>query len=143
MSDWLTIHRLRLCCHIGVPEQERTYPQMLEATLRFKVDAAAAAAGDDLARTVNYYEVAQRAKAIAAARPRQLIETLAEDLASGLMEDFGLPRIEVVLRKFILPDSESVELEISRKRKKPPKAHKLRLLEPPAEGARFPGESPI
>jgi dihydroneopterin aldolase len=134
MSDWLTIHRLRLWCHIGVPEEERARPQMLEATLRFKVDAAAAAAGDDLARTVNYFEVAQRAKAIAASHPRQLIETLAEDLASGLMADFGLPRIEVVLRKFILPDTECVELVVGRKLKKP-KAGKLRVLQPPAEGA--------
>lgn len=120
MSDRLTIHRLRLLTHIGVPDEERAQPQMLEATFRFKApDVPAAAAGDDLAKTVNYYDVAQRAKEIAAARPRKLIETLAEELAEELMREFGLGKIEVGLRKYILPDAEAVELVIERKRKKP------------------------
>lgn len=131
MSDWLTIHRLRLWAHVGVPEEERARPQMLEATLRFKMaEVTAAAETDDLERTVDYDAVAQRAKAIAAERPRRLIETLAEDLAVGLMEAFGLPRIEVGLRKFILPDTECVELVIERKRKKA-KVRKLRVLPAP------------
>jgi len=130
MSDWISIEKLRLWAHIGVPDEERARPQMLEATLGFKApDVPAAAADDDLARTVNYYDVAQKAKEIAAARPRRLIETLAEDLAKELMDTFHLPRIEVVLRKFILPDAEAVELRIERKRKKT-KPPKLRVLDP-------------
>lgn len=130
MSDRLTIHRLRLWSHIGVPDEERAHPQMLEVTLRFKApDVTTAAANDDLNYTINYFDIAQKAKNIAAERPRRLIETLAEDLATKLMDAFHLPRIEVSLRKYILTDAEAVELRIERKRKKI-KTPKLRILEP-------------
>lgn len=142
VADWLTIHRLRLWTHLGVPEEERAHPQMVETSLRWKVESASeAAAQDDLALTINYYEVAQRAKAIAAARPRQLLETLAEDLAEGLLADFPFSRIEITLRKFILPDTESVELVIERKRRKN-KNRKLRVLPAPtATPGTTPGDS--
>lgn len=119
MSDFLTIHRLRVPCHIGVPDAERAVAQVLEISVSFKADAvSAAAASDDLHLTTNYFDVSERIKDIARARPRRLIETLAEDLATTLMQDFTLPSIEVEIRKFILPDAEAVSLSIKRKRKK-------------------------
>jgi dihydroneopterin aldolase len=119
MSDWIAINRLRVWTHIGVPDEERAHPQSLEVTVRFKADGVPAAAyADDLSKTVNYYAVAQRVKAIAAERPRKLIETLAEELAELLIIEFHVSPIEVEIRKFILPDAESVQIAIKRKRKK-------------------------
>lgn len=119
MSDRITIHRLRVPCHIGVPDEERAQPQILEISVSFKADTVpAAAAADDLHLTTNYFDVSERIKDIARAKPRRLIETLAEDLATTLMQDFTLPSIEVEIRKFILPDAEAVSLSIKRKRKK-------------------------
>jgi len=119
MSDRITLHRLRVPCHIGVPDEERAQPQILEISVSFKADTVpAAAAADDLHLTTNYFDVSERIKDIAQARPRRLIETLAEDIAATLMQDFTLPSVEVEIRKFILPDAEAVSLSIKRKRKK-------------------------
>jgi len=119
MSDRITIHRLRVPCHIGVPDEERAQLQILEISLSFKAETVAqAAAADDLHLTTNYFEVSTRIKEIARSRPRRLIETLAEEIAETIMQDFSLPSVEIEIRKFILPDAEAVCLSIKRKRKK-------------------------
>jgi len=119
MSDHITIHRLRVPCHIGVPDEERAQLQILEISLSFKAETVAqAAAADDLHLTTNYFDVSTRIKEIARSRPRRLIETLAEEIAETIMQDFSLPSVEIEIRKFILPDAEAVSLSIKRKRKK-------------------------
>jgi dihydroneopterin aldolase len=119
MSDRITIHRLRVPCHIGVPDEERAQLQILEISLGFKAETVAqAAAADDLHLTTNYFDVSNRIKEIARAKPRRLIETLAEEIAETIMQDFSLPSVDIEIRKFILPDAEAVSLSIKRKRKK-------------------------
>jgi dihydroneopterin aldolase len=119
VSDRITIHRLRVPCHIGVPDEERAQLQILEISLSFKAETVAqAAAADDLHLTTNYFDVSTRIKEIARSRPRRLIETLAEEIAETIMQDFALPSVEIEIRKFILPDAEAVSLSIKRKRKK-------------------------
>ena len=64
------------------------------------VDFAEAAAGDDLTKTVNYAELAQLAYDVAAGTPRQLIETVATEIADTAMDRFdALHAIEVTVHK--------------------------------------------
>lgn len=116
MSDLITIRNLEVWAHIGVPDEERSQKQKLHVTVSFKVrNTAKAAATDDLNFSTNYFTVSERVKAIAEERPRKLIETLAEDLAQKILVEFGLKKVRIELRKFILPDAEWVGIEIERK----------------------------
>jgi len=116
MSDYITIRNLEVWCHIGVPDEERAARQKLLVSVSFKTySVAKAAALDDLELTTNYFAVGERVKEIAAERPRKLIETLAEEIAQKLLAEFGLGKLRVEIRKFILPDAEWVGIEIERK----------------------------
>jgi dihydroneopterin aldolase len=60
---------------------------------------------DDIASTVDYSEVAEGVRAFAEARERLLVETFVRELAAELRVRFDLERVEVELKKFILPEA--------------------------------------
>lgn len=63
---------------------------------------------DDFSRTVCYDSMARALRAEAMARPRKLVETLAEDMGKVCLKEFGARHVVVTLRKFILPRTDSV-----------------------------------
>jgi len=101
----IRIERQRVCCHIGVPDEERSQPQTLEITTSFPVPSPK---DDEISHTVNYYEVYCKVEEIAQAHPRKLVETLINDLILALQEAFSLREIDIEIRKFILPNAEAV-----------------------------------
>ena len=96
-----TIHvvSLRVRCIIGVNPRERVAAQPVVMDLSFPGDFAAAARKDDLARTVNYSEVARAAREFARAGKYRLLETLARRLGTHLCERFGLPSVSLRILK--------------------------------------------
>lgn len=114
MTDTIVIEQLELSAHIGVPEAERAAPQRLTVNLRLEPVRGFKALDDDLAKTVDYYDVCQQVKALARARPRQLIETLAEEIAGLILERYAVAAVEVELRKYILPDTQFVAIRLRR-----------------------------
>lgn len=114
--DQILISRLQLSTRIGATEAERSQPQRVLASIRLEPAGGFDALGDELARTVNYDEAAQAAKALASSGTRALIETLATDLAAMLLQRYPIDAVEVELRKFILPDTEFVGARIRRER---------------------------
>ena len=58
--DTITIKDLSVLCRIGVPDQERANPQRLLITVEMSGDFSRAAQSDDIAHTINYYDVSQR-----------------------------------------------------------------------------------
>jgi dihydroneopterin aldolase len=114
--DQILISRLQLSTRIGATEAERSQPQRVLASIVLEPAGGFDGLGDDLARTVNYDEAAQAAKALASSGTRVLIETLATDLAAMLMQRYPIDAVEVELRKFILPDTEFVGARIRRER---------------------------
>ena len=58
---------------------------------------------DELGATVDYEAVARQMKALAAARPRHLLETLASEMVRALLEHDLVASAEVELRKRALP----------------------------------------
>jgi len=119
MSDRILISRLFLETVVGVPDAERAKPQRVAVSVEIGVDTWAASESDSLSRTVDYEAVANRIKAVAAARPRKLIETLAEELADAVLEFEGAQSVVLLLEKFILPDAESVAVRIERSKSRP------------------------
>ncbi|MEI7908572.1 MAG: dihydroneopterin aldolase [Verrucomicrobiota bacterium] len=115
-ADTIEIRRLRVLAHIGVPEAERATPQALFITLRLQPSRGFDGLADDLAHTVDYAAVAGQVDALAAARPRRLIETLALEIAGHLLAQHPLARVAVTIEKYILPDTECVAVHLERGR---------------------------
>ena len=116
MADRILIDGLELSSFIGVPEEERATAQRLTANLVLEPLRDFSTLGDALENTVDYFRVCAEVQALSRARPRRLIETLAEDLAALLLARFALRAVEVELRKYILPDTAFVAVKICRSR---------------------------
>ena len=101
--DRITITGLSAHAHHGVYgwEKERGQTFVVDAVL--ELDTAPAAAGDDLARTVNYAELAQRLHAVLTGEPVDLLETLAQRLADVCLADPLVDAVEITVHK---PDAE-------------------------------------
>lgn len=112
--DCIHLRGLELPVLIGVPEAERAAWQSLQADVSFTVPTRFEAMQDQLAATVDYSAVALRLRALAAERPRQLIETLAAEMASCLLQEFGAGRVTLELRKRILPGCDHVAVSLTR-----------------------------
>lgn len=114
--DTIEIRRLHVSTHIGVPDEERAEPQILWVTLRMVPSQGFGGLADDISRTINYYNVSLEIEALAAARPRQLIETLAIEIADHLLATHPLTRVAVSIEKHILPNTECVAVHLERHR---------------------------
>lgn len=62
----------------GVHDEEREKGQRFVVDVALGLDLAPAAAGDDLARTVDYGDLAERVHEVISAEPLQLIESVAQ-----------------------------------------------------------------
>ncbi len=97
--DRISVTGLRVFARHGVREHERRDGQefIIDATLW--LDTRAAAATDDLSRTVDYGAVADRLAALASGPPVRLIETLAHRLAEACLTEPGVEEAEITIHK--------------------------------------------
>lgn len=112
----IEIRRLKVSCHIGVPEEERALPQQLRVSVKLSLSTAFHAMADEISRTLDYAALAGAIQDLASERPRRLIETLAADVASLVMRSPVVTAVEVSVEKFILPDTECVAVHLRRER---------------------------
>ncbi len=70
--------------------------------------------GDDLSRTIDYAAVCEDLRRFVAGREDKLIETLAHEMAEHLLRRFRLSRVELELRKFVLPETRYVAVRVVR-----------------------------
>ncbi|QCR20154.1 dihydropteroate synthase [Agrococcus sp. SGAir0287] len=82
VADRIALRGLEVFAHHGVFEHERRDGQRFLVDLDVEVDLVAAARGDDLARTVHYGELAEAVSAAVERDPVDLIETVAERVAT-------------------------------------------------------------
>jgi dihydroneopterin aldolase len=99
VTDRIELRGLTIRGHHGVFEHERRHGQDFVIDITVWIDLAVAAASDDLADTVDYGALAQLAADVVAGPPRDLIETVAAEIADGLMVDERLHAVEVVVHK--------------------------------------------
>jgi 7,8-dihydroneopterin aldolase/epimerase/oxygenase len=113
-SDTIEIRRLQVRTLIGVPDEERTTPQILFVTIRMTPSQGFDGLADDISRTVDYYAISQEIEALAAARSRRLIETLAVEIADYLLGNHPLKRVAISIEKQILPNTDCVAVHLER-----------------------------
>ncbi len=100
MPDEVFLEAVRFYAYHGVNPEERVQGQRFVVDIRLATDLRAAGVTDDVTQTVNYSAVYKRVKAIVEGPPRDLIEALAEDIASALLADFSASTaVTVTVRK--------------------------------------------
>ncbi|MCY7340460.1 MAG: dihydroneopterin aldolase [Pseudonocardia sp.] len=99
MSDRIELRGLRVRGHHGVFDHERRDGQDFVVDVTVWMDLAPAAASDDLADTLHYGKLAERVAGIVGGEPRDLIETVAGQVAEDIMTDSRVHAAEVVLHK--------------------------------------------
>ena len=97
--DRIAVRGIRAHAHHGVYAFERDRGQMFRVDATLELDTSAAAADDDLARTVNYADLAQKLHAVLLGEPVNLLETLAQRLADVCLADELVQAVEITVHK--------------------------------------------
>ncbi len=116
MPDEIHIEELAVEVRIGVPEDERENPQRLVFSITLLPRTDFRALDDDVRNTVDYAAVADEVRRFTDRRVVKLIETLADELATHLLETFPLREVRLEVRKFILPRTKYVAARVTRAR---------------------------
>lgn len=99
MADRITLTGLDLFGYHGVYPDEKRDGQRFVVDLTVWLDLTAAAATDDLTRTVNYGELAQLAARVVTGPARDLIEAVAAEIADEIMRAYPVHAVEVTIHK--------------------------------------------
>jgi dihydroneopterin aldolase len=99
VSDSITLTGLRARGRHGVLPAERELGQEFVVDARLGLDLGPAAARDDLSRTVDYGALAGTLVAIVEGDPVDLIETLADRLASACLADPKVTEVTITVHK--------------------------------------------
>ena len=97
--DIIFIEEMRAETWIGIYPREKAMPQTVELSLQIGVSTASAGASDDIRDTVDYAVVVARLRAELAARHFNLLEKLADFVATLLLEDFAAQWVRVSVAK--------------------------------------------
>lgn len=112
------VRDLMLDARIGVHAHEHHGPQRVRINLDLSVAEPNHAIGDALHDVVCYEAVINDAKAVIAEGHINLVETLAEEIASRVLSRGGILSIRVRIEKLdAIAEAESVGIEIERRRR--------------------------
>jgi dihydroneopterin aldolase len=99
MTDQLAVRGIEIHAHHGVFDFERRDGQTFVIDLVLGLDTRAAAAGDDLSRTVDYGTLVDEVRTAAEKDPVDLIETLAQRIADVCLSHEPVSWVEVTVHK--------------------------------------------
>ena len=120
MSDTIAVTGIRGFARHGVLPHEGEFGQEFSVDVVIDTDLAAAAAGDDLTRTVDYGTVAQIAHDRLVGPPFALIETLADAIAAEIAALPGAQSVTVTVHKPHAPMPVGVaDVTVTRRRRAP------------------------
>ena len=113
--DIVFIRQLQIDTVIGVYEWEKTITQRLEIDLELATDIRQAAAQDDIRLTLDYAVIATRVQQLICEEPIELIETVAEKVATMLLQQFATQAVRVqVCKPAAVANAQTVGVRISR-----------------------------
>lgn len=97
--DRISVEGIRVTGYHGVMDSERQTGQLFLADVVAHVSTRAAAAHDDLSKTVNYSDIADKVAAVLGGDPSSLIESVAEHAAMAVLEMEGVYCVDVRIHK--------------------------------------------
>jgi dihydroneopterin aldolase len=99
VTDRIVLTGLRVRGHHGVFEHEKRDGQEFLVDVTVWIDLDTAARTDQLADTLDYGALATRVAEIVGAKPRDLIEGVAAEVADDVMADERVHAVEVTIHK--------------------------------------------
>ena len=114
LCDRIHIEQLEVSTHIGVPDEERGAPQRLTVSISFWPYHEAGDLADKIENAINYSSVVEETKNFVRDQSTNLIETLADRLATHLLKHFRMQKITIELRKFPFEDAKYVSVTVTR-----------------------------
>lgn len=113
--DIIFLREMRAETIIGIYDWEKTTPQTIEIDMEIGIPSETSCRSDDISDTIHYGVVVDRLRKHLAEQHFQLIEALAESIASTIRRDFGSPWVRVSVSKLgILPGVKRVGVTIER-----------------------------
>lgn len=97
--DIVYIRDLRIDTFIGIYDWEQQLRQTLSIDLEMATDVAATAAADDIAMTLDYKAISDRLLAMIENQHFELLESLAEQIAAVLLDEFQVRWLRLRLGK--------------------------------------------
>ncbi len=99
-TDEILLEGMRFYAYHGVNPEERVLGQRFTVDVSLEVDLRWAGVSDDLDDTVSYSAVYKLVRSVVEGEPRNLIEAVAETIASRILADFpAVARATVTVRK--------------------------------------------
>ncbi len=113
----ILVRDLVLKCSIGIHAHERLAPQRVRVNIEMAAFEQAGPLSDDIANVVSYEDTIDGVKGILANGHINLVETLAEKIASLCLEDGRVASVTVRVEKLdVYAEAASVGIEIERRR---------------------------
>jgi len=97
--DIVYIKNLQVECIIGIYDWEREVKQRVSIDLEMSTDIRPAAATDDIVHALNYKSISKRVQEFVGSSEFLLVETMAEQVASIVREEFGVAWLRLRLSK--------------------------------------------
>ena len=115
LNDTIFVTDLRIDAVVGIWDWERALPQTISIDLEMATDISAAAEADNIEATLDYRAVSKRVTAFVQESQFQLIETMAEQVAALIREEFGVAWLKVTVHKpWAVSGSRDVGISIER-----------------------------
>lgn len=99
LNDTIFVTDLRIEAVVGIWDWERALPQTISLDLEMATDISAAVAADHIDATLDYRAISKRVTAYVQESKFQLIETMAEQVAALIREEFGVAWVRVAVHK--------------------------------------------
>ncbi|MFC7322292.1 dihydroneopterin aldolase [Halobacillus campisalis] len=119
--DQINLNGMEFWGYHGLFPEENKLGQRFYVDLELELDLKPAGESDDMDKSINYGDVYEAAKSIVEGEPKNLVETVAENLAGELLQQFHL--LDACRVKVTKPDPpipghyKSVAIDIYRSRK--------------------------
>ena len=97
--DTIFLTDLKVETIVGIWDWERKIRQTVSIDLEMGADIRRAATSDDIEDTLNYKKVAKRVQQFVSESEFQLVETMAEKIATTVLAEFDVPWIHVRVNK--------------------------------------------
>ena len=113
--DKIILTDLRIDAVIGIWDWEKRNPQTISIDLEMQTDTKKASQLDSIENALDYKAVSKRVKQFIQASQFNLIETLAENVAKIILEEFDVQWLKLRISKpFAIRDSRNVGVSIER-----------------------------
>jgi dihydroneopterin aldolase len=99
VTDRIDLTGIEVWARHGALPEEKTKDQLFVVDVRVHIDTSGAAASDDLENTLDYGGLAQSVHDLVASESHNLIETVADHVATRVLKDPKAQRVIVTVHK--------------------------------------------